>query len=308
LGVAKKGAAKKKKQVQVELSDWQLMRVRNALRAYHRYGRDTDGRYFTWRDVREAIDLYTGVQIGASLKLGAERLRQFVEGVEGKLPGEGRRFPSPQPKALKAIIGFVTHKELDLLSAEELSEDITGVQAPLRLLEYMRAQCALPESDEFRHLEGHYLTAHPAKDGWVTRSLYLQRAHDDGVLQVMEVRDHFDTASKEQALEWASEIGRALSSRKFSGWALLTPEDSLMLFMKREEDGKNHRYLCLEEVGLWLQAVPKYIEPDQAAESIKILMMEHEFGHDLQGADRDKIVDSFIGDLFIFSKLSGSAA
>lgn len=305
--MSKKKTAKKKKKALKELSFWQLMRVRNALRTYHRYGRDSDGRYFTWRDVREAIALYTGVEIGGSLKLGAERLRQFVEGVEGKIPGEGRRFPAPQPKALEAIVRFVTHKELDLLSEDELNEDILGVQAPLRLMEFMHEGCTAIENSEVRHLEGDYLTAHPNRDGWMTRTVYLQRPHAGGLLQAVEWRDQFATESKEQALAWASEVGHAVSRQNFSGWAVMTPEDSLLMFLKREQDGKNHRYLCLEEVGLWLRAVPFSYAPSDSGQTIKILMMEHEFGHDLRHASSDQITSALYGDLYVFSKLSGQA-
>ena len=75
-----------------ELSDWQLMRVRNALRAYHCYERrEEDGKYFNWKDVREAIAVYTGYEIGGTSKSGpkhgAERLRQFVQGAEDKKGG-----------------------------------------------------------------------------------------------------------------------------------------------------------------------------------------------------------------------------
>ncbi len=289
-----------------ELSDWQLSRVRNALRAYHRYGRDIDGRYFTWKDVREAIAIYTDVEIGASAKLGAERLRQFVEGVESKLH-KGRKFSAPQPKALEAIVAFVTHEGLDLLSEEELREFTPGVQAPLRLLEYMREDCEWPENIELRYLAGHYLTIYPNRDGWVARSLIVQRPHDSGVFQVIETRNHYTTESKEQALAWAWEATHAVSSQKFSGWALLTPEDSLIMFLKRAQDGKNHRYLCLEEVGLWLEPPRASIDPKDLKYTTKILMMEHEFGHDLRKAKKKEIQDSFFGDLFIFSKLSGGA-
>ena len=48
-----------------ELSEWQAVRVRDALRAYHRYERGIDGEYFTWKDVREAIAEYTEVEIGS---------------------------------------------------------------------------------------------------------------------------------------------------------------------------------------------------------------------------------------------------
>ena len=59
----------------MRFSDWQLNRLRDALRAFHKFGRDpVDGRHFNWKDVSEAIFLSTEVEVPP------ERLRQFVEG------------------------------------------------------------------------------------------------------------------------------------------------------------------------------------------------------------------------------------
>ena len=45
-------------------SEWQLNRLRDALRAYHRFGRDAvDGRHYNWKDVSEAISLSTEVEV-----------------------------------------------------------------------------------------------------------------------------------------------------------------------------------------------------------------------------------------------------
>jgi hypothetical protein len=57
----------------MRFSDWQLNRLRDALRAYHKFGRDAvDGRHYNWKDVSEAIFLSTEVEVPP------ERLRQFV--------------------------------------------------------------------------------------------------------------------------------------------------------------------------------------------------------------------------------------
>lgn len=58
----------------MKYSDWQLNRLRDALRAYKQYERSHDGAYFTWKDVREAIAADTGYEIGSSPKNGASRL------------------------------------------------------------------------------------------------------------------------------------------------------------------------------------------------------------------------------------------
>ena len=175
-----------------ELSDWQAARVRDALRAYHRYERGMDGEYFTWKDVREAIAVYTDVEIGTSVKNGAERLRQFVEGIEdGKGTGK-RKFPLPQPAAIEAIVAFVTDEELNLLTREELEEYRPDFQAPLRLLEYLEpgpnADCPMPQDT----LEGQYQTQKADEDNLIIKNLTLQRASQRGLIQVIETEEVYD--------------------------------------------------------------------------------------------------------------------
>ena len=239
-------------------------------------------------------------------KLGAERLRQFVEGVDAKPPSSGRKFPVPQPDALQAIIAFVTNIELNLLSLDELEENMPGPQAALRLSEFMYKDNGLPRTDDLLNLTGSYLSVRPNKDGWQGVHLYFERPSDDKVFRVTELRTHHSTESKDQALTQAREHVRADSDEGFLGWAVLSPEDSLILFMKCDRDGLNHRYICLEEVGEFLKHLlaakaSAMLSPDDAPQ-VKVLMMEHKFGHDLSAANKKQITDAFLGDLLVFEK------
>ena len=94
-------------------SEWQLNRLRDALRAYHAYTPTEDLGPFNWKDVSEAISLATDVTVPP------ERLRQFVEGNKTK-DGTGRKFQSMQPQSLEAIAKFVTEERL--LSPGELDD------------------------------------------------------------------------------------------------------------------------------------------------------------------------------------------
>ena len=81
----------------MRFSDWQLNRLRDALRAFHKWGRDpVDGRYFNWKDVSEAIFL------SAEVEVPPERLRQFVEGVTK--PGESRSYRRMQDDRLERCV------------------------------------------------------------------------------------------------------------------------------------------------------------------------------------------------------------
>ncbi|MCU7837966.1 MAG: hypothetical protein KZQ94_01140 [Candidatus Thiodiazotropha sp. (ex Troendleina suluensis)] len=279
-----------------ELSDWQLMRVRDALRAYHRYQRNQYGRYYTWMDVREDIAHYTGVKIGSGPKYGAERLRQFVEGIETRESFPRRKYPVPKPEALEGIVALLTHEEVKVLNEDELSEYAPGFQAPLRLIEYLAEDCDTPMTFEARTLEGVLKTDHPNGDGWLVRRVTLQRADTEGMLQVVEFREQFLTESAEQAVEWSNQnhYENRTGFVKYGGWAVITPEDSIMLFLKHSVNGRNVRYFGLDELGLLFDS--------PGLPHVKNLrFLQHDFGYDLRTTDRiPEIVAALADDTFVF--------
>jgi hypothetical protein len=295
-----------------ELSDWQLCRVRNALRAYHRYERDHEGRYYTWRDVREAIAFYTDVEIGTSAKNGAERLRQFVEGIEDEFAPGMRNYPSPKPAALEGIVAFLTHEELNLLSEDELEEYMPGFQAPQRLNEFLRDNSDLLIESGLPPLQGQYVADHADKDGWTIRSLVMQRPSAEGICQVVEVHEHYaaTTSRKAFSLKEEGKRGNCLSFSRYGGWAILTPEDSLLLFLKHESNGRNHRYECLDDINLWarkgVKVIPRLTENGimiDAGVNAGMLMLQHDFGYDLKDAKNLRyVMDALKNDLFVFVK------
>jgi hypothetical protein len=270
------------------------MRVRDALRAYHRYQRNQYGRYYTWLDVREDIAHYTGTEIGSGPKYGAERLRQFVEGIDTKESGAPRKYPVPKPEALEGIVGLLMHEEVQVLSEDELSEYAPGFQAPLRLIEYLAEDCDTPVTFEARTLEGVLNTSHPNGDGWVVRRLTLQRADAEGMLQAVEFREQFLTESAEQAVEWSNKNDHENRTGfvKYGGWAVVTPEDSIMLFLKHAANGRNVRYFGLDELGL-LFGGPMRVK------NMRFLQLD--FGYDLREADHvPAIVAALADDTFVF--------
>ena len=126
----------------MKYSDWQLNRLRDALRAYKGYGRDANGNLHSWSYVREAIAAETGYEIGSSPKSGTERLRQFVEGLyikeeKQKQKQKEHRSFTLNEDALDAVVKFVLSPDNPLLSEEELKEYVPEYHAPIRLLEYL---------------------------------------------------------------------------------------------------------------------------------------------------------------------------
>ncbi len=83
-------------------SDWQLNRLRDALRAYHDYGGRSLKEDFNWNSVAEGI----AVELERDdLPVAAERLRQFVEGNRSK-DSSMRKFGTLKPESLEAVVKF----------------------------------------------------------------------------------------------------------------------------------------------------------------------------------------------------------
>ena len=258
-----------------ELSEWQAERVRDALRAYHRYERGIDGEYFTWKDVREAIAEYTDVEIGTSAKNGAERLRQFVEGIEdGKGTGK-RKFPLPQPAAIEAIVAFVTDEELNLLTKEELKEYAPQYQTHLRLLEFLDDGSETGRMIPPENIQGVYRVSGLRNSLHFVRELALQRSNNHGLIQVVETEDRYvegpDFSNFDQ---WDMRQRRKAhkSRERHGGWAIFTPEDNLFFFLKKEENAKNRYYFTMAaDVGLWSDSPHN-----------QLVVLQHDFPFELE--------------------------
>jgi hypothetical protein len=224
----------------MRFSDWQLNRLRDVLRAYHKFGRDpVDGRHYNWKDVHQAISLSTDVEVPP------ERLRQFVEGV--RTPDGGRRYLTMQDNRLEAIVKFATDEDNQLISESELREHAPSWHAAQRLLEYLRqefdAERILPPST----LEGTYRNGRLDDDSYVVRELTLQRASDDGLIQLVQMEDSYDILDGMQFDNLSSEQREKVRDSRimYGGWAILTPEGNLLMFLKKERTGHNCYYLTV---------------------------------------------------------------
>ncbi|HWY62856.1 MAG TPA: hypothetical protein VNW15_13220 [Rhizomicrobium sp.] len=224
----------------MRFSDWQLNRLRDALRAFHKFGLDpVDGRHFNWKDVSEAIFL------SAEVEVPPERLRQFVEGVTK--PGGSRSYRRMQDDRLEAIVKFVTDEDYGLISEAELREHAPSWHAAQRLLEYLKQEFdterILPPST----LEGTYRNGRIDEDSFVVRELTLQRASDDGLIQLVQIEDSYDIIDGMKFDYFSPEEREKVRDSRviYGGWAILTPEDNLLMFLKKERTGHNCYYLTV---------------------------------------------------------------
>lgn len=227
-------------------SDWQRDRIRDALRAYHQYERDPDtGRGITWADVREAILESTGAAIGISPQRGAERLRQFVFGVK-KAGKDGLHFPLPQP--FEAVSAFATDPDNGLLSPDELEEPHSGPLPVLRLLEHFQDRCDLTCTIDLSALAGTYLGYIDRPDHNAQHHLILEYRGEEllHVTEAIEVSHPSD--ARVPGLNGGNLDVAAISR---TGWAIVTPEDNMIIFLKSAATGRNVTYYSVSDVGTW---------------------------------------------------------
>lgn len=246
-------------------SEWQLNRLRDALRAYHAYTPTEELGPFNWKDVSEAISLATDVTVPP------ERLRQFVEGNRTK-DGTGRKFQSMQPQSLEAIAKFVTDERL--LSPGELEEHVPPWQAAQRLLEYLDQsfdrQRVLPPA----MFEGTYQARRTDERGFAVQELTLQRPSDEGLMQVTKMEEYYPSKAEGAFDGWSFEERRKQRRTRtlYGGWAIFTPEDNVMAFLKQADTGRNLYQFTL--------AADKFYEPGAPVE--QLILLHHDYPVELE--------------------------
>lgn len=206
-------------------SNWQIRILRDALRRYRQFTSDETGRSLTWGEVAGKIFATTDVEIVP------ERLRQFVEGVSKK--SGDTRFTIPLPERLEAIADFLMDPEVDALSPEELSGDHRpGYQAPLYLLQYLRQTFDNEIVFPPHGFAGQFFASREGENGEEHIEISFDNIGDEGLIEVSEKRVFVSEENEEPTAK----------GKRSHGWAILTPEDNLLIFMKQEPYGRNHYY------------------------------------------------------------------
>ena len=221
-------------------SDFQLDRMRDALRAYHKFSRDSEGVYATLKAIEVAIHVETNVPIPQ------ENLRRFIYGIEDKKTGIWKPTEPKDPKHLDAIEKFVLEEEL--ISEDELREYIPERQASLRLIEYLYQGISWTRNLPAGTLDGRYLMYKNDDYAFVIHDLTFQRSLETGLIQVIETETKYAKEAFLQfqySLPFLTETHEPRSRTQYGGWAIITPEDNLLIFLKKESDGANRFYFAI---------------------------------------------------------------
>lgn len=232
-----------------DFTHWQVLLLRDALEAYRRFTPDEENsrRPMSWNALRERLAVYTDVDFGK------DDLRQFVE---GKKQGHAN-FRVPQVHRLRAIFDFLSNEDIAVLTPEELDQaELVGVHAPLHLARYL-VSLSTPDPVEFpRSLVGQY-DAISRTDGTIVEK-HMQISFDGrGFASVDETHEVYHVNLPSGDLPEAR-LRRKISSKRkpdarirHNGWALITPEDNLLLFMKSVDTRENHFWKLAVEHPIW---------------------------------------------------------
>lgn len=239
--------------------DLRLEKLRAALRAYRAFTRGRSRSSLTWLELAGDIEAYTGVAMGAEVP------RQFVEGVSRKDPA---RVRVPSDQNLEAIVAFLTHPDIDALSAKELEEDEFAWQACVRLRQFLRQDFDRESVRPPAGLEGTYRASAAIEGGTAATWLRLRVCPEDGTILVRESGDLYEDGEGEHQ----GKVHRA--HREAVGWSVLTPEDSLLFFLKDLPYGRNHYWVLAAEAALWSAAEPK-----------RLILLRHDYPPELGDDD-----------------------
>ena len=213
----------------------QRERIRSALLAYYKAEQAAKGASnFTWKDVAEAIFLYTEVRIDA------DTLNQF--GTSQVSRGKVRGL---SPKNLHATFTFLSDPEINALSLEDLKEPEIPYHFALHLVEALKYREHRRSTQPSKWLKGRY-RAIARSDGKISDiRLTVIISTDGNLVHLIEEEDVYRYAGEKDLAEWSS-YERKLNHFTFNegrGWGVLTPEDNLLGFMKRKDlDGYRDNY------------------------------------------------------------------
>lgn len=210
----------------------QVQLIRSALAAYRDYTPGQTRSHMTWPELAGIIEADTGVEFGA------EALRRFIDGSQ-----------VPQPERLDAIVNFLTQPEVAALDLDELEGNEISVRAPRALAQYLMQSFDAEPVAPPATLAGSYRTRLYSDGAAFVVDLTLDIPAGGDLMLATEIAHQFDHADVDRLettdeREWSTfRKGRRVSS----GWGVVTPEDNLLLFMKRRYH-QNHYWSRVAEI------------------------------------------------------------
>jgi hypothetical protein len=187
----------------------------------------------TWRRISEEIFDATGV------KMDSDSLRQFVKRTMRR--GQPR---VPDPKNLEAILSFLCDPEIDMLSRDEVENPSVPSLLARLFLDFLRSNEENEPTPPLTALLGYYRAVEGRIGSLPKRTIDISLRIEGGenVIRLSEFATKYAYRDSTPGVPPRREIKHRLESE---GWAIFTPEENLMIFMKQKRYGRNHYYLSL---------------------------------------------------------------
>lgn len=221
-------------------SERQKALIRDALLTYRHYVPGTDEEDISWDKVTAKFYASTDIE------LGKDTLRQFAEGINKK--ENPVRYRQLSDDLLDALVGFLSSPKIELMQRDEIKGlKPKGVDAPFRLLRYLDQEIDAARILPPPGLDGTYQCRIAEDKTFSVIDLTLQNAPPEGIIEVTQIQSTFDPDAQKTFDGWSVEK-RFYNRRSriiHAGWAILTPEDNVLFFLKKERGGANLYYFTL---------------------------------------------------------------
>jgi len=140
---------------------------------------------------------------------------------------------------LEAVVEFAL--KLRLLFPEELEEPAPSLHAPQRLLEYLDTTAARMRVVTPVIFDGRYKARVIEQRAFREFDLTLHRSSEPGMMPVTKTEEVFDKNLLDKIEKWDRRSGGPTAAKRtiYAGWAIFTPEDNIMVFLKEADNRKN---------------------------------------------------------------------
>lgn len=233
----------------LQFRTWQIDMLRDGLRAYHALGDLKGAGRYNWNDVMEAIAEYTGVAIPA------ETLRQFAERFRDPRRGGMR---SLQRDRLAAVYEFLIDKEVRIFTPDEFAEAGFDPNFVLQFRNTLRRRYDQESAEYFERLGPYWRALRRGIHSMcvLTTLQFEEIGENQGTFYVTEREDTFPDSLIEKLTTGALGnlpdpalqqflAGSRDQKRVSQGYAVITPEGTLFIFLKDRRSTNNQYYVSL---------------------------------------------------------------
>lgn len=218
-------------------------RIRSILMAYRCLWRSESDKPYEWPKLAGDIIIYMEGDFGDAFP--ANSLENFVRGLphpDKKKRALGlRKYSIPRPDRVEAMIEFLTNPDSKGYACEkEVLLAKSRPIVPLQLQEVLNEQTSSPAVVDINHLQGQFTCP-------VTGSDYVQ----ENILQILDIINPrlamvgLMKYKVDMSVPKKGKPKNKTTPESYSGWAMLTSEDNILMCVQHMRDKDNCFYLSM---------------------------------------------------------------